>query len=140
MSTDALESQGMKVYVGDVGSPNAFQAIPYVVSIGGPDGQAALRDVTDLDSTGKEYEPGLKDEGSVTLSLQYVPQNAVHAILRSAFSARTKKRFRIDFTDSGVTSWEFDGFVTGFAVSAGVDETVMGSVTIKVTGAIMESA
>jgi hypothetical protein len=140
MSTNALESQGMKIYVGDSGSPEAFAAIPEVKSIGGPDGQAALRDVTDLDSSAKEFEPGLKDEGNVTLSIQYIPQNAVHTTLRSAFSNRTLKSFKIEFTDAGVTQWEFDGYVTGFAVSAAIDETLMASVTIKVTGAVVESA
>lgn len=137
MSTSAVEAQGTKFRVAADGSPPSFSDIPEIRTIGGPDGSAPTIDVTDLDSTAREYILGLKDEGAFSLGFMYRPANAVHAQLRAAWSARTKLRFQVDFTDN--TRWEFSGFVTGMPTSLGVDTVVEGTVNIKITGAIVES-
>lgn len=140
MADQALDAQGTKIYVGDTGSPNQFVEIPEVRSLRGPDGSASWMDTTDLSSTAKEGRPGLPDNGSVRLSIHYVPDNTVHNTLRTAFGARTKKQFAIDFTDTApVTRWEFSGYVTGFSVSGEVDGILMADVTIRVTEAITQS-
>ena len=137
MSDIALESQGVTIDLGDFGSPPAFANIPEIRSISGPDGQAGWIDTTDLNSTGKEGRPGLKDEGQIRLDGFYVPDNTVHAALRSAYSARTQKAIRITFTDTApVTIWEADVYVTGFQVAAAVDDAIKMQVTLKITGAI----
>lgn len=139
MSDIALEAQGMKIYVGDFGSPEAYQSIPEVRSIAGPDGQASWIDTTDLSSTAKEGRPGLKDEGQVRVQIMYVPGNSVHASLRTAFSARTKKSFRIEFTDTAPsTKWDFPGYVTGFQVRGEVDGAIQADVTIRIADAITQ--
>lgn len=139
MSDIALESQGTKIYVGDTGSPPAFVEIVEVRSIGGPDGQAAWMDTTDLASTAKEGRPGLRDEGQIRLRMFFVPDAASHTTLRSAFTGRTKKAFKIEFTDTApITIWEFNGFVTGFQVGADVDNPLVADVTIKITDAITQ--
>ncbi len=139
MSDAALESQGTKIYVGDTGSPPAFAEIVEVRSIGGPDGQASWMDTTDLASVAKEGRPGLRDEGQIRLRLFYVPDATSHAALRSAFAARTKKAFKLEFTDAApIKIWEFSGFVTGFQVGADVDAPLMADVTIRITDAITE--
>lgn len=137
MSDIALEAQGMTLDVGDTGSPPAFVNIPEIRSIGGPDGQANWIDTTDLNSTGKEGRPGLKDEGQVRLRLFYVPDSAPHATLRNAYSARTQKAFRLTFTDTApVTIWEFDAYVIGFSVAGEVDAALMADVTLRITGPV----
>jgi hypothetical protein len=138
MSTSAIEAQGTKFYVSQTGSPPSFSAIPEIRSIGGPDGSAPTIDVTDLDSTAREYKLGLKDEGAFSLGIMYRPDNAVHQTLRDAWGDRTELQFRIDFTDDGTTRWEFNGFVTGFSQTAAVDTVVEATVGIKITGAISE--
>lgn len=139
MSSNAVEAQGTKVRVSADGSPPSFSDIPELRTIGGPDGSAPTIDVTDLDSTAREYILGLKDEGQIQLGFMYRPSNAVHAQLRDAWSDRTQLRFQIDFSDD-TTRWEFDGFVTGMPITAGVDTVVEGTCTIKITGAIEELA
>lgn len=138
MSSNAIDAQGMKIWVSPTGSPQAHVAIPEVRTIGGPSGSSGLNDVTDLDSTGKEWKPQLKDEGEISLGIYYIPDNAVHAGLRTAWSARTKKAFRLEFTDTSGTTWDFEGYVTSFNVTGGVDEVVTAIVTIKITGSITE--
>lgn len=141
MSDIALEAQGMKIYVGDFGSPENYSNIPEVRSIAGPDGQASWIDTTDLSSTAKEGRPGLKDEGQVRIQIMYNPDNAVHTTLRTAFSTRLKKSFRIEFTDTApTTKWDFPGYVIGFAVRGEVDGAIQADVTIRIADAIVEGS
>jgi hypothetical protein len=139
MSSSAILAQGTKFAVSADGSPPSFSDIPEIRTIGGPDGSAPTIDVTDLDSTAREYVLGLKDEGSFSLGIMYIPQNSVHAQLRSAWANRTRLQFRVTFTDSTTTVWEFDGFVTGFSQQAAVDTVIEATVGIKITGAIYET-
>lgn len=139
MSSSAVAAQGTKFYVSADGSPPSFSAIPEIRTIGGPDGSAPTIDVTDLDSTAREYILGLKDEGAFSLGIMYRPDNSVHAQLRAAWTNRTLMQFRVDFPDTGTTRWEFDGYVTGFSQNAAVDTVIEATVGIKITGAIVES-
>jgi predicted secreted protein len=139
MSTDAILAQGTLFAVSANASPPSFSNIPEIRTIGGPDGTAPTIDVTDLDSTAREYVLGLKDEGAFSLGIMYIPANAVHAELRAAWANRTEKRFRVTFTDSGTTVWEFNGFVTGFSQNAAVDTVIEATVGIKITGSIYET-
>ena len=139
MSTNAILAQGTLFAVSANASPPSFSNIPEIKTIGGPDGSAPTIDVTDLDSTAREYVLGLKDEGSFSLGINYIPANAVHAQLRAAWAARTKLRFRLTFQDTGTTVWEFSGYVTGFSQNAAVDTVIEATVGIKITGSIYET-
>lgn len=139
MSSSALSSQGMLIAISEA-SPTSFSTIPEVRSIGGPSGSATILDATDLSSTAMEFKTGLKDEGEISLEINYIPDNTIHARLRSYFSASTTASFRITFTDTApATTWTFNGIVSGFAVTGGVNAILSATVTIKVTGAITEA-
>ena len=140
MSSSALDSQGVIIsYLGTNSSPPAYIAIPEVVNIQGPGGQANEIDVTDLNSTAKEFRMGLQDEGSITMDILYIPANASHAALRAARAGQTLTGFQITFTDSPETNWQFNGFVLGFEISNAVDDVTKASVTIRVSGAVTEA-
>lgn len=139
MSSNAILAQGTKFAVSADVSPPSWSDIPEISTLGGPDGSSPTIDVTDLDSTGREYLVGLKDEGSFALGINYIMTNAVHMTLRAAWANRTKLRFRITWPDTGTTVWEFSGYITGFAGDAGVDQAVTAQVTIKITGSIYET-
>lgn len=113
--------------------------IPEVKSWSGPSGTANVQDVTTLQSTAKEKRTGLKDEGQLTLNINYVPDNAVHAALRSDWSASAIRSFSVTFTDTSTTTWTFDAMVTGFSSSGAVDGVIEGTVTLDISGAIVES-
>ena len=139
MASSAISSQGMKIYIGDTASPNAYTQITEVTGISGPSSQANLIDVTNLDSTAKEFVPGLKDEGEIRLDINWVPDLSIHQQIRIAQTARTKKSFVIEFSDTApVTRWEFSGYVTQCQISGSVDNALKAAVTIKITGAITE--
>lgn len=139
MSTNALESQGMVLKIGDGADPEVFNPIPEIKEISGPSGSASIIDVSDLDSTAKEKRMGLMDEGQVSLTLNFIPTNTYHAQLRTDRAARTLRNFQLLFTDTPATTWSFAGYVTKLEVSNEVDGVTEGEVELEISGAITES-
>lgn len=140
MSSNAIESQGMKIQRGTGAGPYTYTDIPEIKSFSGPGGSASVIDVTDLNSAGKEKRMGLADEGQLQLTINYIPDNAVHMSLRADRAARARVPFKMVFTDTApATNWTFFAFVTGFSVSGGVDGVIEAQVTLEITGAITEA-
>ena len=136
MSSTAITAQG--IAIARYGT-TAFETIPNVVSFHGPGGQAAVIDVTNLASVSKEKRVGLRDEGQLTLTVHYNPDDLIHQGLRSDRANRTRRQFKITFTDSNPAVWTFYGYVTHFSVQGGVDAVVQASVTIEIDGEITEA-
>lgn len=139
MSSNAIESQGMKIQIGSGSGPITYTDVPEIKTFSGPGGSASVQDATDLASTAKEKKMGLADEGQLQFTIFYIPDNTVHSQLRAARAARAKTPFKMIFTDAGDTTWTFDAFVVGFSVSGGVDAPVEAQVTLEITGAIVEA-
>ena len=138
MSSLALDSQGMVIQRGTAASPIVWSTITEVSEMSGPGGQAAEIDVTDLSSTAKEFRMGLQDEGQITLSVNYIPTDTTHALLRADRAAQTITNFQIIFTDSPQTTWRFSAFVLGLEISNSVDDVTKGSITLRISGSITE--
>lgn len=136
MSSTAISAQG--ITIARMGA-SIFETIPNVVSFQGPGGQAAMIDVTNLQSTAKEKRMGLRDEGQLSLTLHFDPDNLVHKGLRTDRANRARQQFKITFTDTTPTTWTFFGYVTQFSVQGGVDAVVEASVTIEIDGDITEA-
>jgi len=141
MSTSALESQGVTLGVGDAASPELYTTISDIVEITGPDGSAAEIDVTDLSSTAKEFKRGLTDNGSVSFTLMFIPQDTQHDQLRDDFNSATEvaRNYRITFTDSPKTTWTFNAYVASLSISNSIDATVQSSVSLRIKGTITSS-
>lgn len=146
MSINALESQGVKIFIEDLtlGSPpDAWRQICDASGFDGPGGSAAVIDVSDLCSDAKEKRAGLSDEGQFTLNLFYIPADPAHALLREKRRTREPANFRIEwpvslgFPAQGA-AWEFTGFVLGFTVTGAVDESVTAVATIEISGEVDE--
>ena len=143
MPSTAITAQG--IIIASFGD-TAFETIPNVVSFQGPGGQASVIDVTNLTSTAKEKRVGLRDEGQLSLSLHFDPDDTVHLGLRLDRSNRARRQYKITFTDTAPaatpaatwTTWTFYGYVTQFSVQGGVDAVVEASVTIEIDGDITE--
>ena len=140
MSSNALEAQGMLIKIGNGASPEVFSTISEIKTFSGPTGSAAVIDVTDLSSTAKEKRMGLADEGQLSFTINYIPDNTQHTLLRTRRASRDETDFKMVFTDdSPSTTWSFSAFVTGFAVSGAVDNVVEANVTLEITGSITQS-
>lgn len=132
----AQEAQGVVIARGDGASPEVFTTIPGVTGFNGPGGQAAVIDITTLQSTAKEKLVGLRDEGQISLDTLFDYSETQHAGLVTDRDNRTLRNFRITLTDSPATVIDFAGYVLGLPISGSVDEAVQGTVTIEISGAL----
>ncbi|MFV1982997.1 MAG: hypothetical protein ACC657_05590 [Thiohalomonadales bacterium] len=141
MSINALASQGMTVSVGDGASPEIFTVIPELSDISGPDGSAGEIEVTDLSSTAKEFIRGLTDNGNISGTMMYIPKNTVHAQLRSDFASATEiaRNYRLHFTDSPRTYWDFNAYVATLSISNSLDSVTSANLTLRIKGGISET-
>lgn len=128
MASTAITAQGSDVTIDTT-------AIVNVVSFTGLDGQANEIEVTDLQSTAKEYLVGLADNGN--FSMEWYPdysdpgQNAVRAAAASGATVA------IEITLSDATTVAFSAVVQNAdTITGGVDAALSGSVSMKVSGAV----
>lgn len=139
--SNAILAQGTLLKIGDGGSPSeAFTTVSECRSIRGPTLNRQLIDITNHDSSGsyREWLNGLKDAGDVTFDVNYNPVDATHDAstgLLFDYVNDTRRNFQLVFPDSGSTTWSFTAIVQGTEMSAAIDEALLLSVTLKVTGA-----
>ena len=136
MSGNAIKAQGTELRLGS-GSPVSYTVIPEINSFSGPGGSVSVIDVTDLSSAAKEKLAGLNDNGQLGFELNLIPTNTQHAALRAAKDAGTTQSFELEFVDG--TVWTFSAIVVGFSVSGAIDGVVKASVTLEISGEIVES-
>jgi hypothetical protein len=96
-------------------------------------------DVSDLSSLAREKRMGLNDEGQLSFTINYIPSDTQHALLRTQRASRELTPFQLTFTDTGATTWEFTAYVNGFSVSGAVDGVVEAQVTLEISGVITET-
>lgn len=133
MTSNALPAQGFKVEVSAAGiSPLVYTEVKEIAKFNGFDGKAAEIDVTNLQSTAKEFIMGLQDFGTMTLDCNHVPTDPGQVIMRTAKSDRVKRQFKLTFSDMSTAA--FLGFVLSNPISGAVDAKVDGSFAIRITG------
>lgn len=133
MTSDAINSQGFSLEIGDEGdSPAALTEIKEITSFQLFDGQANEIDITHLQSTAKERMMGLQDFGSANFDLNYVGDDPGQMEARAAKASRARKEFLITFSNGGTAS--FRGFVATSPINGGVDAKVDTSISILVDG------
>jgi predicted secreted protein len=118
---------------------SVYTNIGKITNIGGPSYSADALDATAMDSTDKfkEYIKGLKDWGEFTFSTIADIDSAAdttnyYSSIVAALDEDDADTFKITFPNS--VSIVFDGFVTGFNITANTGEIISSDVTIKVTG------
>jgi len=134
-----LKSQGCTLSRFDTTvSPNAYQLVGQVVSIGGPSGTTGEIDVTSLSSTAKEFIPSLPDWGSVDSEIIFDQATTAnrHQELWDDFSAQTTGTYKITLTDSPQTTFIFSAFPSQFALNIAVDDKVGASVSLRITSTV----
>ena len=140
--SNALASFGTIFQMGDGGSPEVFTGIAELRDIDGPGMTLGTVEVTHHLSPNafKEKMATLKDMDDVTFELGFVPTDPTHDLttgLASKLNNRTKVNFRVVFTDA-TTTWGVTGFVTGFKITAQIENVYIANCTITLTGGITE--
>lgn len=137
--TDATIAYGTLLQFGNGASPEVFTTLAEVVNITGPGMSRELPDATHMQSPGgwREFIGGLKDAGEITIEANHLPnnatQNASQGVL-SFFASGATKNWKIVFPVSPAVEWEFASVVSAFEPDFPVDDKMMLSVTLKVSG------
>lgn len=135
MTSTAITAQGSTLQIDNDTPGTADEAISNVVSFSGFDGEASEIDVTNLDSTAKEFLLGLQDFGSFTFEFHPDYTDAGQNALRAAQTSGNVKTFLLTLSDT--TTVAFTAYVKNAqAASGGVDAALAGSASLKISGAI----
>jgi predicted secreted protein len=131
--------KGTKLQRSNMGSPEVWTTIAEVKSITGPSMAGDILDVTSHDTVGnwREKTAGLLDAGTLTFTVNFIPDHATHSAQTgfvSDFVNRTKRNHRIQFPDIAVTTWNFpNSQITGCPITAPVDNVLTADVTLAIT-------
>lgn len=111
-----------------------FTNIANVKTFTGFDGSASEIDVTNLDSTAKEFRLGLVDPGQFTFEVDYDAANVGHIALRAKQVSGVLSNFKLTLPDATVVT--FGAFVKKFSLGGGVDAVAKTSVDLRISGAV----
>lgn len=92
---------GVDIYWGvSTSSPEAMSAVPEVRSLSGLGKTNPLVDVTNFDSTAREYIAGLADGQEITLECNFLPGNTVQGNMVTAVNSGLNKNLRVVVSDT----------------------------------------
>lgn len=101
-------------------------------------GSAAILDATHLGSSSKEKLPGVKDEGSLKFTFNYVPTDAGQIAMLKARDDNVVTDFELTIGGTK-TKAALSGFVQTAEIMGGVDKIIELSVSVEVTGSVTRS-
>ena len=136
----AIESQGMYVFFSTTTSVATGQIVEEVNSVSGPSGSASIIDITHLQSTAKEKLIGLRDEGQISINVNFMATAAYQTKIRECRATRTACNIAIGFNDTAHSMAKCVCYVPSFNISAGVDAKLTADITFELTGAIAWSS
>lgn len=133
--TGVITARTITALSGGTNGTEIFTDVAEVKSISGPNMQTAMIDVTHMgsDNNSREFIPSLIDPGEISFDVNWLPGNATHVSLKNDQKNRTKRNYKIVFTDSSATTYSFSGYVTGISISAAIEDVLGGSITVKLT-------
>ena len=112
-----------------------------VKSISGLDaGESSEIDVTNFASVRKEYRQGLADSGTIDIELLRDFADVGQIAMYNARNAQLNKTVVITFATTPTTILTFTGFVKKFGVDAKTDDVLTSTVSIRISGAIVQTA
>ncbi len=113
------------------------QPVAGVVGISGiGSGSATEIPTTTLASTAKEFQPGLRDFGTVSIDLIRNQDDNGQAELFSALASQSVETCVVTLPSSTANVGTFSGFVTSLSTEVAADGVVMGKCSIRITGAV----
>lgn len=132
--TAAVLGAGSALKLASLASPAVYTTIAEILRCGPIGATTPEVDVTNLDSTAKEYIGGLPDGSSVEFEGNWI-KSTQQTGLRDAVG--TTRSFRMEWADSPSSQATFSMVVLGFEMGETTPESQMTfSVTGRITGAI----
>ena len=133
--SDAIESQGFLMEIGNGDSPLTYTEVKEVKTFTAFDGAAAEIDITHLQSTAKEFLMGLQDFGGFNGDANYLSADPGQVLVRAAKASRAIQDIQLTFSD--LSTANFQAFVLSAPLSGGVDAAVDTSFQLRITGNVV---
>jgi predicted secreted protein len=137
-------AKGLILGVDDTTTPGTFTPVAQIRNLSGPTMGSDALDVSSHDSPNfdRQFLQGMKDPGEVTLELIFDPADATQAgapdadSLLDLYVRGVQNTFRITWSDTGATIWEFTAFVQSYETDGPFDDVLTASVTLKLSGSL----
>lgn len=131
-------TSGVTLSVNKTGTGSSYTKLTQIISIDGPGGSTDALEITDYDSTVREFRSGLHDPGEMSVEFNFDVNDPEHKWLMSRPVGGETYAWRIAIpTEPKATHIEFAGFVTAANPGLGAPgEVITGSATIKITDVI----
>jgi hypothetical protein len=128
-----VDGTGYSAYTsGGTALVKTMSTIGEVAGVSGFDGVADEIDVTNLQSTAKEFLIGLQDFGNLTMEVNLANTDVGQIKLRNLKAAATIGYFAITLSDTKVSA--FAALVRSFTFSNPQNDAARGSVQLRITG------
>ncbi len=124
-------------------SPDTWVTVGEVSNITPPSFARDAQDATHTESPEgwREFIPGLKDAGEISVELNLVPDSDSMDLILGTFDSDELQQVRILFADGVQTGptptcsrFTCSGIVTGFPLEAPMDDKMSASLTVKISG------
>lgn len=122
-----------------------FVPVAEVNSMNTPAGEPSEIDMSHLRSTAREFRNGLRDEGSISGEMNFVPADPGQVILTQMQGEKTGRTVRITVPpvdEEGQQlpgyQWTFTALARGMPVALATDEKATKSFTLRVSGSVLE--
>jgi hypothetical protein len=135
--TSGIKSHTTEIAIGDGASPEVFDKVDEVFSIGPVGGTKSLIDFSSHDSVSfMEYQVAdLADGDEIAVEANEVPGNISQDAVRTAYDAATTDNWKVTYRDG--TTEVFTGIVMRLQTDASeLDGRVIFRFTVKIAGAI----
>ena len=134
MTTAADIGHGAQFLIGDGAGPEVFTALAELNDITPPEVTKDSVDATHhgSPSRAREFVPGLKDGGEVTISFNLIPGGPSDDAIRAQIDDDESHNYRCQYPDGSYLA--FTGFCTAYGQAVPIDDKMTGSATFKVSG------
>ena len=133
-----INTVGKTITAAGTATPLSWTKIENLVSFKGFDGQAAEIDITDLDSTAKEFLVGLQDWGTLSFDVNRDFSDAGQMALDASKRAGTLKAYKLTLPNGKTRT--FNALCKNSPLEGGVDQAVKTSgVTLRISGDVTDA-
>lgn len=133
-----VNTVGKTITAAGTATPQTWTKIENLISFNGFDGQASELDITDLDSTAKEFMLGLQDWGTFTFDVNRDFNDAGQQAVDAAKRAGAKRSYKLTLPNGKTKT--FDAYCKNSPLEGGVDQVLKTSgVTLRITGDVVDA-
>ncbi len=135
--TSAVLGKNATLQLGSGASPQVYTTIAEVLRCGPIGSTNPEVDVTNLDSTAKEYIAGLADGNNVEFDVNYIAGNTQQDSLRTSQASGSTVNLRMVWQTSPNTNAQFDLVLLGFQMGeTSAEAQVSATISGRISGSI----